>query len=143
MQNSRDLLGSRLREARVAAGLSLRALARTAGVTPSYLSDIELGRRAPSEKTLASLAEALELAVPELLMGAGRLDEATQAYLARHPAAGRLLRRLAELGLGEPELEALLAEVDRVRSGQPETRGDRGGAPEARGLSGSGWSVEL
>jgi transcriptional regulator with XRE-family HTH domain len=44
-------LGQQVRSAREAAGLSLREFARRAGLTPSYLSDIEHDRRRPSEAT--------------------------------------------------------------------------------------------
>ncbi len=55
-------LGEFIREKREAAGLSLRELARRLEITAPFLSDIELGRRAPAEKNLALIAR--ELAIP-------------------------------------------------------------------------------
>ncbi len=55
-------LGEFIRETREAAGLSLRELARRVEITAPFLSDIELGRRAPAEKNLALIAK--ELGIP-------------------------------------------------------------------------------
>jgi transcriptional regulator with XRE-family HTH domain len=51
-------IGNRIRERRVALGLSQRDLA-SPGVTYSYLSRVEAGQRQPSEKALRALAEKL------------------------------------------------------------------------------------
>ena len=60
-------LGERLRELRQAQDLSLRDLAKRVGdVTAPYLSDIELGRRYPSEVNLQKLADVLRTPVEEL-----------------------------------------------------------------------------
>lgn len=46
--------------------MSLRELARKLEITPSFLSDIELGRRFPSEAVLGKLANFLKVSVEEL-----------------------------------------------------------------------------
>ncbi len=48
-------LGARLREVRVRSGLSLRAVARELGVSPSFVSQLENDRSRPSVATLYSL----------------------------------------------------------------------------------------
>lgn len=48
-------------------GLSLRALARKAGVRPGYLSEIETGRKPGSAATLKAIAEALDAPLDELV----------------------------------------------------------------------------
>ncbi|MGH2853026.1 MAG: helix-turn-helix domain-containing protein [Solirubrobacteraceae bacterium] len=56
----------RLREAR---GLSIRALAGDAGMTPAYLSELERGHRNPKVvETMLPLAEALGLTLWELMI---------------------------------------------------------------------------
>ena len=50
--------GQRIRELRDKADLSLRGLAKRIGISSPFLSDIELGRRFPSEEILAQLAGA-------------------------------------------------------------------------------------
>src|SRR6266403_563841 len=59
-------LGQRIRELRDKADLSLRGLAKRIGISSPFLSDIELGRRFPSEEILAKLAGALEVSPDEL-----------------------------------------------------------------------------
>jgi len=56
-------IGPRLRAAREARALSLRALAERVGLTASLLSQIETGQVTPSVDTLFALAEGLDLAV--------------------------------------------------------------------------------
>ena len=53
-------LGERIKELRDEADLSLRELGKKAGgLSPVFLSDIELGRRFPSENALKQIAAAL------------------------------------------------------------------------------------
>ena len=49
-------------------GLSLRALAVKAGVSPGYLSEIELGRKPGSVEAYKALAEALDASVDWLVI---------------------------------------------------------------------------
>jgi transcriptional regulator with XRE-family HTH domain len=59
-------LGQHLRELREKNHISLRGLASRVRITPPYLSDIELGRRHPSDRVLADLARALRTSVEDL-----------------------------------------------------------------------------
>lgn len=59
-----------IRAARVAAGLSLRELARRIGVSPATLSGIETGRTGLSVERLNTVAAALGLTAAQLLGGA-------------------------------------------------------------------------
>ena len=52
-------VGEYIREQRSAARVSLRELARTAGVSNPYLSQVERGLRKPSAEILASIARGL------------------------------------------------------------------------------------
>jgi transcriptional regulator with XRE-family HTH domain len=61
-------LGKRLRELRLARGLGVRKLARDINVSPSLISHIELGRGAPSVKTLYALVAALDVPVSEMFV---------------------------------------------------------------------------
>jgi transcriptional regulator with XRE-family HTH domain len=60
-------LGDRLRTARNARGLSLRALADRLGVSPSLISQVERGLARPSVNTLYAMARELEVSFDELL----------------------------------------------------------------------------
>jgi transcriptional regulator with XRE-family HTH domain len=59
-------LGARLREVRVAAGLSLRAVARELNVSPSFVSQLENGHSRPSVATLYAMAQLLNVSLDEL-----------------------------------------------------------------------------
>jgi transcriptional regulator with XRE-family HTH domain len=51
--------GAQFRRERIRLGISLRSLARAAGQTAPYLSDLELGRRNWTQEKLASLSKIL------------------------------------------------------------------------------------
>jgi transcriptional regulator with XRE-family HTH domain/quercetin dioxygenase-like cupin family protein len=61
-----DNLGSRLRDIRLKAGLTLRELARKAAVSPSFISQIENGKSQPSVATLYAFAQLLNVSIDEL-----------------------------------------------------------------------------
>lgn len=116
-----QLLGDVLREARLAADVSLRELAKQLDLAPSYLSDIENGRRVPAEDVLKRLAEHLGLDFADLMARAGRLGDDAERYLRRHPAAGVLMRRISSARLSDDDLAKLVREADELarRKGKP------------------------
>lgn len=67
-------VGDYIREQRSAAQVSLRELARTAGVSNPYLSQVERGLRKPSAEILASIARGLKISAESLYEQAGILD---------------------------------------------------------------------
>ncbi|HZD68551.1 MAG TPA: helix-turn-helix transcriptional regulator [Actinomycetes bacterium] len=67
-------VGRYIREQRRQAELSLRNLARQAGVSNPYLSQIERGLRQPSAKILKDIAKALRISAETLYVRAGILD---------------------------------------------------------------------
>jgi transcriptional regulator with XRE-family HTH domain len=62
-----DDLGERLRAARRAKGLSLRAVAASVGISPSLLSQVENGKTHPSVSTLYALVSHLDVSIDVLL----------------------------------------------------------------------------
>jgi transcriptional regulator with XRE-family HTH domain len=96
-------LGQRLHELRDKADLSLRELSRKVGISGPFLSDIELGRRFPSEEILAKLADALNVSLEDL-----------KQYDNREPIAD--LKRLMD---SDPKLGfAFRTAVEKVKSGE-------------------------
>jgi len=90
-------LGARIREIREKRNLALRELARRAGVSPSYLSEIESGRRSPSETVLEALAGELGVNPKELRdlhMGKimGELKDLMESDPAWIPVLGQLAK---------------------------------------------------
>ena len=63
------VFGRRLRDLRRARGLTLQQLAQQVGKHGPYLSLIENGKRQPNLTTVRSLAEALDVSLPDLLSG--------------------------------------------------------------------------
>lgn len=59
-------LGDFIREERDNLDISLRELAGRLKISPPFLSDIELGRRFPSEDTLKAIAEQFKVSVEHL-----------------------------------------------------------------------------
>lgn len=60
-------LGDRIRAARTARGLSLRATAAEAAISPSLLSQVETGKVQPSVSTLYAIVSCLGLSLDEVL----------------------------------------------------------------------------
>ena len=68
-------LGDYIRDQRNSAQISLRQLAKSAGVSNPYLSQIERGLRKPSAEILQQIAKALRISAEALYVQAGILDE--------------------------------------------------------------------
>ncbi|GAA4058838.1 XRE family transcriptional regulator [Streptomyces shaanxiensis] len=81
-------LGERIRQARLARGTSLRALAREIGMSASLVSQIENGKSQPSVSTLYAITTALGISVESLF-------EAGESAAASLPAPGTVVHALA------------------------------------------------
>ena len=68
-------IGAYIRSQREGAQVSLRQLARAAGVSNPYLSQIERGLRKPSAEILQQIAKGLRISAEALYVRAGILDE--------------------------------------------------------------------
>jgi transcriptional regulator with XRE-family HTH domain len=67
-------LGEYIREQREAAEVSLRQLAKNAGVSNPYLSQVERGLKKPSAEILGQIATALRISAETLYVRAGLLE---------------------------------------------------------------------
>lgn len=95
-----DDIGSYIRSQREAAQVSLRQLARTAGVSNPYLSQIERGLRKPSAEILQQIARGLRISAEALYVKAGILEE--------RPAGAVTDAVFADLTLTERQKQVLL-----------------------------------
>src|SRR5579875_2868679 len=68
-------IGEYIRQQRSSAQISLRQLAKLAGVSNPYLSQIERGLRKPSGEILQQIAKALRISAEALYVQAGILEE--------------------------------------------------------------------
>ena len=58
-------IGAIIKDIRLEKKISQRKLAELAGISNTYLSDIEVGRTNPSLKTLGKIADALEIHIKD------------------------------------------------------------------------------
>lgn len=111
---STQTLGEIVREARIAKEKSLREIAKTLEITPSYMSDIENDRRVPSEDVLRNITRLLDLDFDHVMALAGRFGENADRYMKKQPIAGVLFRRITENNLQEDALRELLKKADEL-----------------------------
>ena len=94
-------VGDFIRHQRSAAQVSLRELARAAGVSNPYLSQVERGLRKPSAEILAQIARGLKISAETLYEQAGILDR-------RSGTAGTVAAIRADEALSERHKAVLL-----------------------------------
>jgi transcriptional regulator with XRE-family HTH domain len=118
--------GLLLRQLRTDLGLTLRDLARDAGVNHTYLSKIENGRleHTPSIRTLQALAKALRVDELKLMEAADKLPPILAPFMAT-PEGVRFLRRAGEKAQSPQEWKDLLGYLDS-RAELPPTRRSSG-----------------
>lgn len=106
----------KIREEKKAKSLdfSLRKVAETIGVEPSYLSKIERDGENPSEGLVCALAEALGEDPNVLLAMAGKVSKQLQAIIVKRP---KLFAELLE-ELDKMPDDAILRVVREVRDGE-------------------------
>lgn len=102
-------LGERIRELREERDISLRELAKKLGCSAPFWSDVELGRRFPSEAILKEAARLLKISFEELKTHDTRppLDEMKRAT-AENPQYAFAFRRMIESKLSPEELLKLV-----------------------------------
>lgn len=96
MDGTRDedlRLGTRIRALRRTRRLTLRVVAQRAGVTESFLSQVERDVASPSIATVGRIARALDLSIAQLF--------------AEEPLSGRVVRREARRRVAYPGLRAV------------------------------------
>ncbi len=93
-------LGQEIKRLRLEAGFTLRAFAKRITKSPAYQSDIEHGRRMPSEETLREMVAVLAgvgATFDGLKALDGRLDEDVKELVSSAPETSALLRAANQL----------------------------------------------
>jgi transcriptional regulator with XRE-family HTH domain len=101
-------LGEYIREQREHAQVSLRQLAKSAGVSNPYLSQVERGLKKPSAEILQQIAKGLRISAETLYVQAGILED-------RGAASDVVGAVLADPGLDERQKRVLLDVYDSFR----------------------------
>lgn len=117
----RRRFGQVLRSARRARNLSQSALAKTIGISPVFISQVETGQRIPSDRITKAIATMLDLPSHELIRTVYRLrsPEAEELFsadapdeclnvVAEIPSLRLLLLQLAGLNLSKDDVETLI-----------------------------------
>lgn len=111
---SASTLGERLRELRLAAGLSQRALASKVEVSFPHISKIESGDERPSEKLIEDLAVALGADADELLLLGNRLpDDLAEVVVEKASRAPEFLRSWRAGEISDDDIDKLLRKARR------------------------------
>lgn len=101
-------LGEFIREQRRSSQISVRQLAKTAGMSNPYLSQIERGLRKPSAEILQQLAKALRISAEVLYIQAGMLEQREEGGVVTTALQ-------ADEGLTERQKQVLLEIYDSFR----------------------------
>ncbi|WP_044933708.1 helix-turn-helix domain-containing protein [Pseudacidobacterium ailaaui] len=97
--------GEQIRDLREAKDISVRELARQLNVSAAFLSDVELGRRHPSDEIMRKMAECLGTTPEELQKYDARPPvQELKRIAANDPAMGFALRRVVDEGITAKDL---------------------------------------
>ena len=121
-------LGNYIREQRGASDISLRQLAKLAGVSNPYLSQIERGLRKPSAEILQQIAKGLRISAEAMYVQAGILDERVGDGLLSDAVH-------ADNGLTERQKQVLLEIYESFRKENAAATAAAGGVAEAAAVS--------
>ena len=115
-------LGERIRELREERDLSLRELATKINVSAAFMSDVELGRRHPSDKHMAAVAKALRTSLEDLQQFDTRppLREFRRATLS-NPEYGFAFRQMLDRKISPKQLLEFIRQQDEKRQDDDRT----------------------
>ena len=105
-----DKLSELVRQCRTKLGITLRAAAKSAEVSPAYLSRVENETLRPSASTLVRLAKVLKVDEDRLMAAAYRIPEDVQQVLLEDPAMVQVIRELKKRKHTGDSLLAWIAE---------------------------------
>lgn len=129
---SRKELGLRIRRLRGQKGQTAKALAEMAGLSASYLSEVEKGISAISTEKLQRIAKALEISLDQLV---SRTDPASQQ-------SGNVLQVPLALSQAAEELNLTFNQMKRLLGAGTSLVAARGSSTQGREYSKEQW-IEL
>lgn len=117
-ENIMKTLGERIRELREQHDFSVRELAKKLKLSAAFVSDVELGRRHPSNDVLAKIAAVLETTPDELKKYDARPPvQELRRITASDPDMGFALRGVVDEGVTAEELHEFLRRRKKEKKG--------------------------
>ncbi len=112
-------IGPYVRKRREELDLSLRELAKKLGCSPAFISDVELGRRHPSDKLLIEIARILEVKIEDLrdMDIRAPIEEIKQAALD-DPTFALAFRTMFDKKISADELLAFVRQKESGKKGK-------------------------
>ena len=110
-------LAEKIRQLREAKDMSLRELGKKVDASPAFLSDVELGRRYPSDKLFVSLAVALDISLKELKACDTRLPlKDLRRITISDPSYGFAFRQIIDKKISPEELIKFVEKADQKKT---------------------------
>lgn len=112
-------IGEKLRVQRVEVlEKGLREMARFLDIAPAHLTDIENGRRSPSEELLVKLAKAYKLPEPDLRSGFAKPETIVSELASESPIAAEKVPELlrSARGLTAEQWDRLIKQARKISS---------------------------
>ena len=111
-------LGEEIRDLREKKDLSLREFAGRLKLSPAFVSDVELGRRYPSDEVLAKMAKILGATLEDLrTLDTRATGEELKRLASTDPALGFAFRSAFDKGLTPEELRRLVEKWQKPKGG--------------------------
>ncbi|MEM6484197.1 MAG: helix-turn-helix transcriptional regulator [Pseudomonadota bacterium] len=122
-------IGEQLRQQRVEVlGKGLREMARLLGVTPAHLTDVEKGRRSPSEELLCKIAKEYGLEQAVLRSGWHKADTVVEEVATQDETTAEKVPQFLRTArnLSPAQWDQLIRQADRL-SNAKKSGGGRSG----------------
>ena len=110
----KDKLGKTIKELRQKADYTLRGFAEKVGISPAYQSDIEHGRRLPSDEKLQIMAQLLTkvgATFEEFKRLDTRIDADLNLWISNTPEASEMLREVKKSNMNPKDVLKKLQEL--------------------------------
>jgi len=112
-------LGAVIRDLREKKDFSLREFASKLELSPAFVSDVELGRRYPSDEVLAKMAKHLGASLNDLKsLDTRSTGEELKKLASTDPAWGFAFRSVLDKGVTPEELLRLIEKKQKARGGE-------------------------
>ena len=104
------MFGHTLRMLRTTAGVSLRTLAKKIDVSPTYLSQVELGKlNPPTHNRITKIAETIGIPVSLLIEMSHRPNPDVIMLLRGHQELNKLIKLINDIGLEKKDILEIIA----------------------------------